>query len=80
MMIKCKKNKPTEPLVLNYDNLWVFPVAEGEYTALYGDTQYTFSQDEIDEIVDKFNVVGCTSFQISKEELATLLEKMKGYS
>ena len=79
-MVKRRKFKPTEPLVLNYDNIWVFPLTDGEYTALCGDTQYTFTDTELDEICDKINEVGCTSFQLSKEELATLLEKIKGCS
>ena len=77
-MIKRKKFKPTEPLVLNYDQLWILPTKDKEYKALYGDTEYTFNDTEIDEICDKINAIGCTSFQLSKEELVALIEKIKG--
>lgn len=76
-MVKVKKYKPTEPLVLDYDRLFVIPTENNEYTAIYGDTQYTFNDSDIDEVCDKFNAIGCTSFQISKEDLTALIEKLK---
>lgn len=53
------KFEPTEPLVLNYDNLWVLPANE----------------EELKKICDKFNAIGCTSFQLSKEELEAVIDK-----
>lgn len=79
-MVKCNEYKLTDGLILNPDNIWVLPLTDGEYIAFCGDTQYTFSQDEVDEVCDKINAIGCTSFRLSKEELATLLEKIKGCS
>ena len=73
------KFEPTEPIVLNYDNLYVLPVNHGEYTALFGDAKYIFTAEEIDDLCDKINEFGCTSFQLSKDELAVLIEKIKGY-
>ena len=55
------KFEPTEPLVLNYDNLWILPANE----------------EKLNEMCDQFNAVGCTSFQLSKEDLAALIEKLK---
>lgn len=76
-MTKVKKFKPTEPLVLNYDQLFIIPTKDKKYTAFYGDTEYTFDDTEIDEMCDKFNAIGCTSFLLSKEELTALIEKLK---
>ena len=79
-MSKCKKFKPIEGLPLNYDNLYVFPADEEEYMAFYGDTIYTFKDSEAEEICDKLNSIGCTSFQLSKEDLLAIIEKLKEYS
>ena len=76
-MIKVKKNKSTTPLSLNYDQLFIIPTKDREYTALYGDMQYTFNDTDIDEVCDKFNAIGCTSFQLSKEDLMNVIEKLK---
>jgi hypothetical protein len=75
-MAKSQKFNPPEGLVLNYDNLYVFP-ADGEgYMAMYGDTIYTFKDSEVEEICDKFNSVGCTSFQLSAEDLLKIVKKL----
>jgi hypothetical protein len=66
--------------MLNYDNLYVIPSNEEEYIATYGDIQYTFNESEIDEICEKFNQLGCTSFKLSKEDLSEIVEKLKEYS
>jgi hypothetical protein len=29
------------------------------------------------EVIDKFNAIGCTSFQLSKEEIEAMIEKFK---
>lgn len=75
-MVKCKKFELTEPLELNYDSLYVIPANNSEYTALFGDTQYTFSAEEIEEMCDKINAIGCTSFQLSKEELVKMIKEL----
>ncbi len=79
-MSKCKKFNPPEGLPLNYDNLYVIPANDEEYMALYGDTIYTFKDSEAEEICDKINSVGCTSYRLSKEDLLVIIEKMKEYS
>lgn len=79
-MVRSKKFKPAEPLVLNYDRLYVLPANHEEYIGLFGDMQYIFTEEEINEMCDAINEIGCTSFQLSKEELAALIEKIKGYS
>lgn len=76
-MVKIKKFKPTEPLVLNYDQLFIFPLKDKTYTAFYGDTEYHFDDTDIDKMCDKFNEIGCASFLLSKEELTALIEKLK---
>lgn len=78
--MKCKKFKPQKECILNYDNLYVIPENKEEYIAICGDAQYTFNEYEIDEFCEKFNQIGCTSFQLSKEELSEILEKLKEYS
>ena len=78
-MAKCKKFKAPEGLELNYENLYVFPANKEEYIALYGDTECTFKDFELEEICDKFNAVGCTSFQLSAEELHKIIEKLKAF-
>lgn len=75
-MAKCTKFKPIEGLELNYDNLYVIPANNEGYTAIYGDTMYTFKDSEVEEICDKFNSIGCTSFQLSKEDLLAVVEKL----
>ena len=79
-MFEYKKFEPTEPLKLNYENLYVWPVNHNEYMGLFGDMQYIFTEEEINEMCDKINSIGCTSFQLSTEELAALIEKIKGCS
>lgn len=76
-MVKCNKIKHTDGLVLNYDNLYIFPTTEGEYDALFGDTQYTFSEAELNEMCDKINAIGCTSFMLSKEELVQMINNIE---
>jgi len=78
--MKCKKFKLPKGFILNYDNLYVIPSNKEEYIATYGDTQYAFNESEIDEICEKFNQVGCTSFQLSREKLLEIVEKLKEYS
>ena len=76
-MVKVKKYKPTEPLVLDYDKLFIIPTKDKKYTAIYGDTEYTFNDTDINEICDKINEIGCTSFLLSKEDPTALIEKLK---
>ena len=76
-MVKVKKYKPTEPLILDYNKLFIIPAKYGDYTAIYGDTEYTFKDTDIDEVCDKINAAGYTSFLLSKEELTALIEKLK---
>ena len=70
------KFEPTEPLTLNYANLYILPINNGEYAALFGDAQYIFTAEEIDELCDK---VGCTSFQLSKSELVKMIKEIYLY-
>lgn len=79
-MVKCKKLKPTEGLEYDYERLYVIPATEGKYTIYYGDTQYKFNKFEIDDICEKFNSVGCTSFRLSKEDLISVIDKLDKYS
>ena len=79
-MVKHKKFNPPEGLPLNYDNIYVIPADDEEYMAFYGDTIYTFKDSEAEEICDKLNSVGCTSFQLSKEDLLAIIEKLKEHS
>lgn len=76
-MVKVKKYKPTAPLLLDYDRLFIIPTKGREYTALYGDTEYTFNDTDINELCDKINEIGCTSFLLSKEDLMNVIEKLK---
>lgn len=76
-MVKIKKYKPTEPLVLDYDRLFIIPTKDKKYTAIYGDTEYTFNDTDINELCDKINAVGYTSFLLSKEDLMNTIEKLK---
>lgn len=78
--MKCKKLKLPKEFILNYDNLYVIPANKEEYIATYGDIQYTFNESELDEICEKFNSIGCTSFQLPKESLLAIIEKLKEYS
>ena len=75
-MLELKKFEPREPLVLNDDNIYMFKANEESYTALCRDIQYNFSDADIDELCDKINAIGCTSFQLSKEELAKMIEEI----
>lgn len=70
-----KEIKLLDELALSYDRLYVFP-ANGQYVAFYGDTEYIFNDDEIQQLCDKFNSIGCTSFQLTKEDLLEILEKI----
>jgi hypothetical protein len=79
-MIKCQKFKPSEGLELNYDNLYVIPANKEEYIAIYGDTIYTFKDTEAEEVCGKLNSVGCTSVQLSKEDLLAVVEKLGRYN
>ena len=79
-MAKCKKFKAPKDLPLNYNNLYVIPANAEEYMALYGDTIYTFKDSEAEEICEKINSVGCTSYRLSKEDLLVIIEKLKEYS
>jgi hypothetical protein len=79
-MIKCKKFKPSEGFEFNYDNLYVIPASNKEYTAVYGDTIYTFKDSEVEEVCDKLNLTGHTSFQLSKEDLLAIVEKLGRYN
>lgn len=77
-MIKFKKFKLPEGTILNYDNLYVIPTdMREEWIIYYGDTQYNFHISELDEIYEKINSIGCTSFQISKEELLEIIKKLR---
>jgi hypothetical protein len=33
------------------------------------------NEEELNEICEKFNAIGCTSFQLSKEELKAVIDK-----
>ena len=79
-MAKCKEFKLPEGFTLNYDNLYVIPANSDEYTAIYGDTMYTFTDSEAEEICEKINSVGCTSYRLSKEDILAVIEKLKEYS
>lgn len=61
--------------VLDYDKLYIIPTDE-KYAAYYGDTQYVFNNSEIEELCDAINSIGCMSFQLSKEDLLSLLEQV----
>ena len=78
--MKLRKFKPPKGLVLNYDNLYIFPADNREYIVTYGDAQCTFTESELSEVCEKFNSLGCTSFQLSKEELLEIIEKLKEHS
>ena len=78
--MKCEKLKIPDGLDLNYDNLYVIPANKEECIALFGDMQFTFKDSEVEAICDKFNEIGCTSFQLSKEDLEALIEKLKEHS
>lgn len=78
-MVKRKKFKPPYGLPLNYDNLYVIPADMGEYTLMYGDTQYDFTKSDVDKMCDEINAVGCTSFVLTKEELEAIIEKIETY-
>ena len=79
-MAKCKEFKLPEGLELNYDNLYVIPANNEGYTAIYGDTMYTFTDSEAEEICEKINSFGCTSYRLSKEDILAVIEKLKEYS
>lgn len=79
-MLKMEKFKPAKPMKLNYDCIYILPAnKEAEYFAIFGDTQYTVTASEIESMCDKINEIGCTSFHISKEEVAKMLEKIDAH-
>lgn len=82
-MKKCKRFTLPDGFVLDYDKLYVIPTNNECCTVYYGDAGYTFRSSEtteaIEEIIDKFNSIGCTSFQLSKEYLLSVVEKLKEY-
>jgi hypothetical protein len=76
-MLKCKNFKFSEGLPLNYDNIYIIPSSNKNYTAFYRDMMYTFKDSDAEEFCDKINSIGCTSFQLSVEDLLKIIEGLK---
>jgi hypothetical protein len=76
-MVKQEKFKLPEGLKLNYDNLFVIPVDDKVYKALYGDEAYTFEDSEIKEVCARLNVASC---KLSVEDIRKVVEKLNQYN
>jgi hypothetical protein len=75
-MAKCEKFEAPEGLPLNYDNLYVIPADDEGYMAFYGDTIYIFKDSEVEDVCDKINSIGCTSFLLSAKDLLKVIERL----
>ena len=76
-MIKWTKLPYPDCLTQDPTLVYVIPCEEGSQI-LYKGEICTIEGESVVDIVDKFNAIGCTSFQLTKEELEkTIEEKQK---
>lgn len=75
-MIKWIKLSFPECLAQDPNLIYVVPCDDGSTIWLNG--EYCLIEDvTVQEIIDKFNTIGCTSFQLQKEEIETMIEELK---
>lgn len=76
-MIKWTKLPYPDCLTQDPNLVYVIPCDEGSQI-LYKGEICTIKGESVMDIVDKFNAIGCTSFQLTKEELEKMIkEKQK---
>lgn len=73
-MIKWTKLPYPDCLTQDPNLVYVIPCDEGSQI-LYKGEICTIEGESVMDIVDKFNAVGCTSFQLTKEELEKMIEE-----
>ena len=76
-MVKQEKLQLPEGLKPNYDNLFVIPIDDKIYKALYGDEAYTFEDSEIKEVCARLNAASC---KLSVEDIRKVVEKLNWYN
>lgn len=62
----------------SYDSnlTYIIPCEEGSQIWFEGE-RCIVEDVTVQEIIDKFNTIGCTSFQLTKEEIETMIEELK---
>lgn len=73
-MIKWTKLPYPDCLTQDPTLVYVIPCDEGSQI-LYKGEICTIEDESVMDIVDKFNAIDCTSFQLTKEELEKMIEE-----
>lgn len=73
-MIKWTKLPILDDLSYDQNLTYVIPCEEGSQIWFKGE-RCIVEDVTVMEIVDKFNSIGCTSFQLSKDDIETMIEE-----
>lgn len=73
-MIEWTKLPTLECLIQDPNLVYVVPGDEGSKIWFKGE-ECRIEDATVLEVIDKFNSIGCTSFQLSKEEIETIIEE-----
>lgn len=73
-MIKWTKLQIPDCFIQDPNLIYIVPCDDGSKILFKGEACLV-EDKTVEEIIDKFNSVGCTSFQLTKEEIETLLKE-----
>lgn len=75
-MIKWTKLPYPDCLTQDPNLIYVIPCDEGSQIWFEGE-RCLVEDTTVQEIMDKFNTIGCTSFRLTKEEIEKMIEELK---
>ena len=75
-MVKWIKLPALDCFVQDPNICYIIPCKKGTQIVFKGEV-CTIEDVAVMEIVDKFNAIGCTSFQLTKEEIEKMIEELK---
>jgi hypothetical protein len=75
-MIEWTKLSTPDCLTQDPNLVYIVPYDEGSKIWFKGE-ECRIEDATVQEIIDKFNTIGCTSFQLTKEEIEIMIEEFK---